>query len=294
MRKLYSNKFTIFVFSAPTLILFTLFVIYPLFPQILISLQKHNGIEALGFVGMSNYKDVFKSADFWLSLKNTFKLVFYNLFIGLPISLILALMLDHMTEGIRRFFKTASFMPAVLSVTVIAQMWVAVYQPRWGVLNTILRGIGLDSLAKPWLSDFATVVPAIGFAFLWQYIGLNMVLFYTGIKSVPKSYYEAALIDGATNFQTNVRIVIPLLQDIIKFVIIISVMGCMRQFEHVRIMTGGGPGSASRTVIYELYYTAFSTSEFGKGSAIAVIFVIICLAINILINNTFAKEKIEF
>jgi multiple sugar transport system permease protein/raffinose/stachyose/melibiose transport system permease protein len=121
-----------------------------------------------------------------------------------------------------------------------------------------------------------------------------MVLFYTGIKSIPKSYYEAALIDGATNFQTNIKIVIPLLQDIIKFLLIISVMGCMRQFEHVKIMTSGGPGSASRTIVYELYYTAFSTSEFGKGTALAVIFVVICLAINIFINSTVAKEKIEF
>ena len=249
MRKFYSNKHAIFIFSAPTIILFTLFVVYPLFPQILISLQKHNGIQSLGFVGLQNYKDVFNSQEFWQSLKNTFLLVFYNLFIGLPISLILALTLDHMTDGVRRFFKTTSFMPAVLSVTVIAQMWIAVYQPRWGALNALLRAIGLDRLAVPWLSNLNTVVPAIGFAFLWQYIGLNMVLFYTGIKSIPKSYYEAALIDGATNFQTNIKIVIPLLQDIIKFLLIISVMGCMRQFEHVRIMTSGGPGSASRTII---------------------------------------------
>lgn len=294
MRKFYSNKLAIFIFSAPTIILFTLFVVYPLFPQILISLQKHNGIQSLGFVGLQNYKDVFNSQEFWQSLKNTFLLVFYNLFIGLPISLILALTLDHMTDGVRRFFKTTSFMPAVLSVTVIAQMWIAVYQPRWGALNALLRAIGLDRLAVPWLSNLNTVVPAIGFAFLWQYIGLNMVLFYTGIKSIPKSYYEAALIDGATNFQTNIKIVIPLLQDIIKFLLIISVMGCMRQFEHVRIMTSGGPGSASRTIIYELYYVAFSTSEFGKGCAMAIVFVIICLAINIFINSTIAKEKIEF
>ncbi len=270
-----------------------MFVIYPLFPQIFISLQKHNGIQALGFVGLTNYQDVIHSKEFWVSLKNTFLLVLYNLFIGLPISLVLALTLDHMSGGIRRFFKTASFIPAVLSVTVIAQMWIAIYQPRWGVINTLLRAIGLDKLAVPWLSNLNTVMPAIGFAFLWQYIGLNMVLFYTGIKSIPKSYYEAALMDGATNYQTNTRIVIPLLQDVIKFLLIISVMGCMRQFEHVRIMTGGGPGSASRTIIYELYYLAFSTSEFGKGCALAVIFVLICLAINIGINCTVAKEKIE-
>ncbi len=294
MRKFYSNRLAIFIFAAPTLILFTMFVVYPIFPQIFISFWKHNGIQPVRYIGTANYTDILKLPEFWESLKNTFLLVLYNLFIGLPISLILALMLDHMSGGVRRFFKTASFIPAVLSVTVIAQMWIAVYQPRWGVLNSVLRALNLDNLAVPWLSNLKTVMPAIGFAFLWQYIGLNMVLFYTGIKSIPKSYYEAALMDGATNFQTNVRIVIPLLQDVIKFLLIISIMGSMRQFEHVRIMTGGGPGSASRTIIYELYYVAFSTSEFGKGAALAVIFIILCLAINIGINNTVAKEKIEF
>ena len=294
MKKFYSNKLALFVFSAPALLLFTIFVIYPIIPEIMISLQKHNGIQSLRYVGFENYIKVFQSKDFWHALKNTFLLVAYNLLIGLPISLILALMLDHMTSGIRRFFKTASFLPAVLSVTVIAQMWIAIYQPRWGVINTVLRAVGLDCLAMSWLTNLNTVMPAVGFAFLWQFIGLNMVLFYTGIKSIPKSYYEAALIDGATNFQTNVRIVIPLLRDIIKFLLIISIMGCMRQFEHVNILTAGGPGNASRTIIYELYYVAFTTSEFGKGCALAVVFIAICLLINIIINSTVAREKIEY
>lgn len=294
MKKFYSNKRAIVLFAAPTLLLFTLFVVYPLIPQLIISTQQHNGIRPLQSVGLANYRAVLTSREFWGALWNTFRLVCYNLLIGLPISLILALTLDHMTSGMRRYFKTASFMPAVLSVTVIAQMWIAIYQPRWGVLNGVLRAVGLDQLARPWLSDLKTVLPAVGFAFLWQYIGLNMVIFYTGIKSIPNSYHEAALIDGANNLQTKIYIVIPLLQDIIKFLLIISVMGCMRQFEHVKIMTGGGPGSASRTIVYELFYVAFTTSEFGKGCAVAIVFVVLCLAVNIVINRFVAREKIEF
>lgn len=294
MNRYFSNKVAILIFSVPTLALFSLFVVYPIFPQIAISLQKHNGIEALGYVGFENYRAIFADPELWQALGNNVRLVLYNVCVGLPISISLALILDHMGERTRRFFKTASFMPAVLSVTVIAQMWIALYQSRWGAINGILRAIGLGNLATAWLSNPSTVMPAVGFAFLWQYIGLNMVVFYTGVKSVPKSYYEAALIDGASNFQINIRIIIPLLQDVLKFLLIISVMGCMRQFEHVKIMTGGGPGSLSRTIVFQLFYTAFTTSEFGKGCATAVLFIAICLTINAVINATIAREKIEF
>jgi ABC-type sugar transport system permease subunit len=294
MNRFFSNKLAIVIFALPALLLFTIFVVYPILPQIIVSTTKHNGIRRLGFVGLDNYKSILVAKETWQALANNGKLVAYNLFIGLPISLALALVIDRMTLSVRRFFKTASFMPAVLSVTVIAQMWIAIYQPRWGVLNACLRLVGLGSLATPWLSNLSTVVPAVGFAFLWQYIGLNMVIYYTGIKSIPKSYYEAALIDGASHFQTNIKIVIPLLQDVTKFMLIISVMGCMRQFEHVKIMTGGGPGSASRTIVFELFYVAFTTSEFGKGCALAVLFIILCLGINILFNRIVARERIEF
>ncbi|MCD9021292.1 carbohydrate ABC transporter permease [Cohnella silvisoli] len=294
MSSFYNNRLALFLFSAPTLILFTLFVVYPLFPQIRISFFDHDGINYNGFVGLDNYRDVLHSSEFWHSAYNNVKIVLISTFVGLPISLLLALVLDRMSPGIRRYFRMTSFMPAVLSVTVIAQMWIAMFEPRFGALNQALSTVGLGDLKRIWLGDPETALPSVAFAFLWQYIGLNMVLFYTGIKSIPKTYYEAALIDGAGFFQTNVRIVLPLLQEVVKFVLVISVIGCLRQFEHVKMMTNGGPGSASRTVIYELYYRAFNMYEFGVGSVIAILFVVACLLITFMINNLVAREKMEF
>lgn len=294
MNKTYGNKLAIFVFSFPALLLFTVFVIYPLFPEILISFQKNDGFKSMGYVGFENYINVLKDSTFWRSNINTFTMVLISACIGLPLSLLLALVMDRQGERVKRFFKASSVFPAILSVTVIAQMWIAIYEPQWGLVNSILRGVGLGNFALEWLSNEQTVVLAITAAFLWQYIGLNALLFYTGIKAIPKTYYEAAVIDGAGFFRTSVKITIPLLQDVSKYVLVLSLLGCMSQFAHVRIMTAGGPGDVSRTVIYQLYYKAFSASDFGQGCAIAIIFVLECLVVTFFINKFVAREKIEF
>lgn len=294
MNKYFGNKLAIFIFSFPALLIFTVFVIYPIFPEVLISFQDNDGFRNMGYVGLKNYTDVLQNATFWRSNLNTFIIVGLSTFVGLPVSLLLALIMDRLSEPMRRFFKASSVFPAVLSVTVISQMWIAIYEPQWGLLNSILRTFHLDGLALAWLSDSRTVVPAITAAFLWQYLGLNALLFYTGIKAIPKTYYEAALIDGAGFFRTSLKITIPLLQDVIKYLLVLSALGCMSQFAHVRIMTGGGPGDISRTVIYQLFYKAFSASDFGQGCAIAILFVIECLLLTFLINKFVAREKIEF
>jgi ABC-type sugar transport system permease subunit len=197
MNKFYSNKLAIFIFAFPALILFTAFVVYPIFPEILISFQSNDGFTNSGYVGLQNFISVLTSDSFWTANRNTLLVVFMSTFIALPFSLLLALIMDQLNDSVRRFFKASSVFPAVLSVTVIAQMWVAIYEPQWGLVNSILRGVGLGGFAKEWLSDGKTVMISITIAFLWQYIGLNSLLFYTGIKSIPKTYYEAAIIDGA-------------------------------------------------------------------------------------------------
>jgi len=294
MNKFFGNKLAIFIFSFPALLLFTVYVIYPVFPEILISFQKNDGFRNMGYVGFKNYIDVLQDKTFWKANLNTFYIVFVSTFIALPISLLFALIMDRMSEPMKRFFKFSSVFPAVISVTVIAQMWIAIYEPMWGLLNSILRALGLDNLALAWLSDSRTVVPAIAVAFLWQYLGLNALLFYTGIKAIPKTYYEAAMLDGAGFFRASLKITIPLLQDVTKYLLVLSILGCMAQFAHVRIMTAGGPGDISRTVVYHMYYVAFSVSDFGRGCAIAIIFVIECLILTFIINKFVARERIEF
>ncbi|MFC3802203.1 carbohydrate ABC transporter permease [Cohnella sp. GCM10012308] len=294
MNKYFSTKLSIFVFTAPALLLFTVFCVYPLLPEIWMSLHNHDGFRNLGFVGLDNYREVLSTPSFWTAHKNTYLIVAISLLLGLPLSMMLSLFMDVQTPRLRRFFKTAAMFPAILSVTVVAQIWLAFYEPNWGLFNSILHSIGLSDWTHSWLTEKKTVMPSIGLSFLWQYIGLNAILFYTGIKTIPKDYYEAALLDGASFAQVCLKITIPLLQNVIKYVLILSTLGSMAFYSHVRVMTAGGPGDTSRTVIYQMYYTAFDTSQFGKGTAIAVLFIIQCLVISFVIQRFVARGKLEF
>ncbi len=293
MNKFYTKKGKL-LFALPGLLLFSVFVIYPMIPQILISFQSHNGAEALGYVGWNNYTNLFQSNVFGKVHRNTYFIVGCSLLIALPVSLLLALLLERASAGVRTVFKFGALFPSVLSVTVIGKMWAGIYDADWGMLNSILRGIGMEQLTRSWLTNADTVVPCIAAAFLWQYIGLNCILFYAGIKAIPEQYYEAAIIDGAGFWRASICITIPLLQDIIKYVVIISTLGSMGMYAHILVMTAGGPGDASRSVLYQMYYKAFSMSQFGEGCAIAVIFIIECIIVSIIINKCIAKEPIQY
>lgn len=294
MNSCYKSKVALFVFTAPALILFTVFVVYPILPEFVISLQKHDGFQSLGWVGFDNYLRVFKDPSFWHSQFNTLIVVVLSIFVEVPVCLLLALVIDKQTPRVRNFFKFSSVFPAVLSVTVISQMWVAMFEPQWGAVNTLLRNLGLDVLTRDWLTDEKLAIICITIAYLWQYVGLNCLLFYSGIKAIPNHYYEAAQIDGAGFWKASWYITIPLLKDIFKYVLTISTLGSMGMFAHVRVMTAGGPGDSSRTAIYQMYYTAFSRSEFGTGSAIAVVFIIECLIITFIINKLVNNERVEY
>lgn len=294
MNSCYKSKKALFIFAAPGLLLFTIFVVYPILPEILISIQKHDGFQSYGWVGMDNYIKVFRDSSFWKSQFNTLIVVTLSILVEVPVCLLLALVIDKQTPRVRNFFKFSSVFPAVLSVTVISQMWVAMFEPQWGAINTLLRNLGLDSLTREWLTDSKLAIICITVAYLWQYVGLNCLLFYSGIKAIPTHYYEAAQIDGAGFWRASWYITIPLLKDITKYVLTISTLGSMGMFAHVRVMTAGGPGDATRTAIYQMYYTAFSRSDFGSGSAIAVFFIVECLIVTWIINKAMKNERVEY
>ena len=288
------DKKALFFFAFPGLFLYTVFVVFPLIPEIIISFQDHNGVISKGFVGLKNYVEIFTNQRFWTANKNVILIALSTLFIGLPISLALAIIIDMQNGIVRRIFKTICFIPAVLSVTIISQLWIAIYNPQWGLLNGILKRMGLDRLTTAWLSNESTALICVMIVFMWQYLGFNMVLFYAGIKAIPKVYYEAALIDGAGPIKASLKITFPLLQDVLKYVLTISLLGSIGMYLHVQMLTNGGPGDVTTTVVLFMYNTAFRGGDFGEGCAIAIIYIMECVFISCLINKFVAKEAIEF
>lgn len=284
----------IFVFIFPALLLFCVLVVYPLIPKIITSFQKHDGFTSQGWVGFKNYITVFTSKNFWLTHKNTYLIALLSLVAGVPISMLFALLMDSSIPWVRNVFKFTSVFPAVLSPAVIGRLWMAIYETDWGIVNSALRGIGLEALTRTWLGDEKTVVVCIAIAYLWQYLGLNALLFYTGIKAIPKTYYEAASLDGGGFFVNSIKITIPLLQDMVKYVLLTSTLGSLGMFSYINVMSAGGPGYVSRTVSFEIYQLAFSQSKFGQSCALSVIFIIECIVISIVINRYVARERIEY
>lgn len=294
MKKFYSNRAKLF-FILPGFILFTLFVIYSIVPCFVMSLQNHNGATAVGWVGFKNYLTALKAPAFWQAHKNTYWLLAIELFLGIPGSLLLALMLDRAGKVAKAIYRFAALFPIVLSVTVVGKFFIlGIFDTKVGLLNTILNAVGLEHLAESWLTNPDTVMTCVAVAYVWQYLGMNSLLFYTGLRTIPREFFEAAQLDGAGFWRASFHVTLPLLQDVFKYVLIGATIGTLGMFSQIAVMTKGGPGRSSRTVIYEMFYQAFEAGKFGYGCAIAILFLLECLFWAFIINKYVAREQIRY
>lgn len=294
MKKALSNKKMILLFILPALTVFFVFTIYPLLPTIYNSFHNYNGIKTGEFVGLKNYIRNLNDASFKLSVKNTATVMLTQLLVFGPLSLLAALVINRQTPWLRTLFKICSFIPSVLNVTVICLMWKMVFQSDWGLVDSALKALGLEQLIRVWFSDPKTAIWVITIVYLWQFFGFNMILFYSGIKAIPQSCLEAAYLDGATPAQRDWYVILPLMKETIKFVVILCTTGCMAMFAQVQVLTNGGPGDMTRTVVYNLYYRAFILDDFGGASAIAVMYALFGLVMFLLINRFVARERVEY
>jgi ABC-type sugar transport system permease subunit len=294
MKRFFQNKVAFLVFVLPALLVFTTFVVYPIAPLILTSQQDHNGISALSYVGLQNFKEIFGMPRLLKANINTFYIVAASIILGIPYSLGLALVIHYSQLNGMRTFKTIFFLPVIISIPIVCQSWLAILNPEWGLVNGLLRAVRLGFLQTDWLTNRFAAIPSIIIVIFWQYLGFNMTVFYAGLMNIPDQYFEAALIDGANKLQSSLKIAIPLLSNVIKFLTLTSIIGCMKTFAHVQILTAGGPGDASYTLVYMLYNFSFVRSKFGLGSAISIFFVVECLLFSIILNRYAAREKIEY
>lgn len=293
MNKVRRNKLAMVVFIAPAAILFTVIIIIPIFMSAFYSLQNWDGITKGAFVGLHNYMELFtnKSVGFPKTLINAFLLAIFSVFIQLPISLGLALILSKKIKG-ESFFVAVFFIPVLMSTVVIGQLWMKIYNPEYGILNVFLRSIGLEHLCHVWLGEQGTALAAVFVPILWQYIGYHMLLMYAGIKSVPPDLREAAMIDGASEGQISRYIIIPLLKPVIKICTIFAVTGSLKAFDMIYVLTNGGPAHASEVPSTLMVSMIFGRNRYGFGSAIAIFIIFICFFFAILIQKGFKTEEV--
>ncbi|WP_256759746.1 carbohydrate ABC transporter permease [Cohnella sp. WQ 127256] len=281
------------IFTVPTLLFFTVIVIIPILQTFQKSFFDWDGLSPATFIGLDNYTRLLDDDTFWVSLKNglifAFVLVVYQIGIGT----LLAIALSSKGLKAHKFFRTSYFVPVVLSGVVVSQLWIAIYNADGGLINSVFAMLGFN-YEQAWLSGEHTSIWAIAFSAAWHNLGIQFVLIYTAIKSIPEHLYEAAKIDGAPFWKMHWKITIPLLSETYKFCLIIAITGGLNAFQNMYVMTNGGPGNISFTLTFMMYKAAFRSGEYGYGSAAAAILVIECLLFTILINRFLAREKITY
>jgi raffinose/stachyose/melibiose transport system permease protein len=281
-RRRIQDRLVIALFLLPALILFSLFVIYPIFRSLYFSTFNWKGFgPAVDYIGIDNYRKILTDEVFLKAIKNVLLIIVLSLGIQLPMALVLAVLVGRDLPG-RSLFRTIFFLPYVLSEVNTAIMWMLLYNadPARGFLNSIMVMLGLEPVA--WLADMKVVIFAVFVTLTWKYFGFHMLLYLTGLQNIPREIEEAAVIDGANNLQNFFYITLPLLGSTIKTSVYMSVLGSIQQFILIWVMTKGGPVNASETMATYMYRFGFVRFQLGYGSAVAIIMFILCMIFSLL------------
>ena len=295
MNKAFSNKRSIVLFMTPAALVFLAVMIIPIFATGYYSTLEWDGIGDATFVGIKNYISLLldNKYEFWQSVGHSFIVLFLSVFVQETIAMVLALILAKGVKG-ESFFRTAFFIPMVVSTVVIAQLFLKIYNPNYGLLNTMLESLGLGRWANEWLGDPKIAIWAVFIPLIWQYIGYHMLLFYGAIKSLSTDILEAARIDGANYFQISTRIILPLIVPMIETCVVLAVVGSLKTFDFVYVMTNGGPVGATEVPSTIMYDLLINRSVYGEGSAAAVYIVVECLLFTVVLRYAFKKIKEKF
>lgn len=290
MNKLLSNKKIIILFMLPATLIFLFIVIIPIFTSGYYSTLKWNGIGDGTFIGLENFKKllILNESDFYKPIINSILLALLSVLIQLPIAFFFARVLTTGVKG-EGFFRTVYFIPVIVSTVVIGNMWMKIYNPQYGVLNVLLTQFGLEELTNEWLGNPDIALGAVFIPLLWQFVGYHILLFYAGIKTIPQELIEAAEIDGATPFKITISIIIPYVLPIIEICVILAVIGSLKTFDLIYILTGGGPLHATEVPTTIMFNTIFHRMSYGYGSSIAIFIIAECLVLTVIVRSIFNK-----
>ncbi|MEA4928347.1 MAG: sugar ABC transporter permease [Candidatus Limiplasma sp.] len=295
MDRVLRDKWAILAFVLPALLVFSAVVILPIVFSGYYSLLEWNGAGQGKFIGFQNYVEMFTnpSTYFVKGIVNSAILAALSIFVQVPLALGLALLISR---GIRLegLFRNVYFIPVIISTTVIGQLWMKIYHPNNGMLNVLLTNFGLEAWKRNWLADPTISLGAVFFVLIWQYIGYHMLLLYSSIKAVPTSLYEAAEIDGCSRGQLSRHITIPLIMPMIKVCITFALIGSLKTFDLIYVLTKGGPIHATEVPTTLMFSNIFLNYRYGLGSSMAIFILLECLVFTVCVQRLFKVEDLEF
>ncbi len=290
MKNILSNKKAIFTFLFPTLLVMTVMIVIPIFMSFYNSLLDWDGLGKGLFVGFQNYQDLIHDTRFINSVKNSLLYAAFSLFLQLPFSLLLAIVVANMTHG-EKFYRTTYFIPVIISSVVIGQLWQKIYNGDYGLLNTLLGSLNLEALQQDWLGQEHTALLSTFIPNLWQYVGYHMLIMYAGIKSISPDINEAARIDGASKLQVALKITLPLLKPILEVCVTLSLIGALKIFDLIYVLTAGGPFYSTEVPTIYMYKTIFDSFHYGYGSAISIFIILECLLLTFILRLFFRSKE---
>jgi multiple sugar transport system permease protein len=265
-----SKKLVPYYFLIVPLILYLIWVIGPMAYTFYLSLTKWDGLSEPVFRGLANFERLFRDPIFFTSLGNNLRWIISFITIPVVLGLGLAIALNRAIPG-AKFFKASFYSPLVLSLVVSGLIWSWMYHPAGGLINSILRAVGLDNLARGWLSEETTVMWAIIAVAIWRQVGYVMVLYLAGLQGVDPQLIDASKVDGANGWRTFRHVIFPLLAPVTVIVVVISIIDSLRAFDLVSVMTRGGPYNSSSVLANFMYIEAFNNYKMGYAAAISVI-----------------------
>lgn len=276
-----SKKSTKIIMIMPAVILFTVFFLAPIFISVYYSFTDFSGIGAAKFIGFKNYQVLLKDKFFFIALKNTFIILIGITITILPLSFIVALLLEKPFRG-SGVVQSMIFAPNVIAPILVGLIWLFILDPKMGMINAILRSIGLSDYQQQWIGGKTLPPYSVAFVYLWQVLGFYTTINMAGLRSIPTDIYEAAEIDGANYFQRIRKITIPMMKNTIVINTILIITGGFKIFETVKQLTNGGPNHMSDVLVTYMYDTTFTSSRYGYGMAVATVSFVLCLIFSII------------
>lgn len=279
-RRSWRRHLTGYAFAGPALVILAAFLVYPIGYSVWLSVHEWDGYTPRWgpFVGLENYRALAADEVFWRATWNSIVFVAVRTPLEVGLGFLLALLLNRRMVA-RSLLRTLFFVPVVMSLIVVTIIFQRVFEPNTGLLNTFLRAVGLEAWAHPWLGDPATALPAVIAVSVWKNVGFSLVILLAGLQGLPQDVVEAARVDGANAWQLTLRVITPLMRPILALTALLSIIGGLKVFDLVFIMTRGGPTYSTEVLATMLYREAFELNHMGIASAVAVILVALVLSL---------------
>ncbi|GEM04780.1 putative ABC transporter permease protein YurN [Halolactibacillus miurensis] len=282
----------IYLYLLPGLAIYAFVVLVPLVMALRYSFFDWSGGPNMDFIGLDNFVALIQDDVFWQSFRNNLFIIIMSIIGQVGIAFLIAVLLTRSWVKWKQFHRTVIFIPNVLAAVIIGFLWSMIYNHDYGLLNYSLNAAGLESWISPWLDDPSIVMTSVTIPIVWQFVGFYLIIFMSAMQNIPDELYEAAKIDGATSWKQTWHITMPMLKSTFRVAIMLCIAGNMKVFDHIFVMTGGGPGSSSTVMAQYAYDVSFNRFELGYGSAVSIGMLALSLGL-ILISQIIGRGEKE-